>query len=379
MTATAVHRRAPATDLGLAAAVAAVVGTAVSADLAPGPAPGPLAYAFAAGFGALVLLRRRWPLVSLLVTAAALLVYYRLGLPPIGLAVPAAVALYSAAERGRTGWAAGTAAVLLVVSTAARVLEGDAPAFLVGYELPASVGLMAATVALGDAVRSRRGWQAELRRRSLAAEWEREREAAARVEQERVRIARDLHDLLAHTTTVISLHADVAREALHDDPAAAERALALVRRSCRDVAHELRATLGALRSGDADAPAGLDRLDELVEPVRAAGLDVAVVRRGEPVALPAVIDATAYRVVQEALSNVLRHAAATAVTVELDHRPDALLVEVRDDGRSAPVDGPSGYGLVGMRERLALLGGDLDVAHRPDGFAVRARLPRDGR
>src|SRR5262245_34839567 len=158
--------------------------------------------------------RRRWPVGVLLVTAAGLLVYYMLGYPPVGLAVPVAAALYSAAEAGRLRWAIGTAAGLVAVSTFFRIREGDDLAYLLGYEFAVTATLMAAVIALGEAVRSRRGWQAELRRQARAADLEREQETAHRVEQERLRIARDLHDVLAHTISIVSLHSDVAREAL---------------------------------------------------------------------------------------------------------------------------------------------------------------------
>ncbi|WP_197094041.1 sensor histidine kinase [Nonomuraea sp. SBT364] len=375
------ERRQQAADLGLAMVVLVVVGTAISANVGSAGAEPPLAaYGFGLLLSGLMFVRRRWPVATLVVTAAALLVYYVLSYPPVGLAVPVAAALYSAAEQGKLRWAAGTAVALLVISTTARTAHGDDPAYLYGFELATSVGLMAAVIALGDTVRSRRGWRAELDKQARAARAEREREAARRVGEERLRIARDLHDLLGHTISVISLHTDVAREALRDDPDAAERSLAVVRDACGDVVTELRASLRALRA-DAEPPdglapvPGLDRLEELVRPAREAGLEVAVSVRGTPVPLPAVADATAYRVVQEALVNVLKHADAGRVAVGLEYGADALLVRVRDDGKGAPgVDG--GWGIMGMRERVGLLGGGLRVSSRPpEGFEVEARVP----
>ncbi|MFB9903136.1 sensor histidine kinase [Allokutzneria oryzae] len=367
-------------DTGLGMLVLVAVGTAITANIGGPAAPGLPAYAFGALFGALMLVRRRWPVATLVISAVGLLAYYALSYPPIGLAVPVAAALFSAAEYGRLYWAVGTAVALLAISTGVRIAQGDDLSFMLGLEMPTSAALMATVIALGDSIRSRRGWRAELTRQARAAELEREREAARRVEQERVRIARDLHDLLAHTVSVISLHTDVARESLRDDPDTAERSLASARAACRDVGRELRATLHALREPDGtdDAPVpGLDRLDTLVGTATAAGLDVQVRTSGQPAPLPAISDATAYRVVQESLSNVLRHAGASTVRIELDYSEDTVLIRVTDNGRGAPDDDqPKGWGIVGMRERLALLGGDLRTRSRPGaGFVVEARIP----
>ncbi|MBB3049937.1 signal transduction histidine kinase [Prauserella isguenensis] len=375
-----------------------VVGTAVTANVGGDGTVSSPAYAFGALFGALMLLRRRFPVAVLVVTAVALLGYYMLSYPPIGLAVPVAAALYSAAECGRLYWACGTALALLVVSTAVRVVEGDDLSYVLGLETPTSATLMIAVIALGDSVRSRRGWRAELDRQAAAAALEQEAEAARRVEQERVRIARDLHDLLAHTVSVISLHTDVARETLHDDTATAERSLTAARTACRDAGRELRATVDALRNPDADsedtdsedtashdttagARPGLHRLGELVDTATVGGLHVDLRTTGAPRALPVVSDVTAYRVVQEALSNVLRHADASSAVVDVHYGDDAVTVRVSDDGRGASPATPSGgWGITGMHERLTLLGGTLRIRTEPgEGLDVTARIPlRDG-
>lgn len=369
-----------AVDTGLAALVLVIVGGAITADLgSPGAAPAPAAYAFGALFAALMFVRRRWPVATLVITAIGLLIYYWLQYPPIGLAAPVAAALFSAAEQGRTRWAIGTGLVLLTVSTTVRLGEGDDPAFVLGYEFASSAGLMAAVIAFGDSVRARRGWRAELSRQTQIAQAEKEREAAHRIEQERLRIARDLHDVLSHTVSVIALHTDVARETLRDDPGRAEQSLTAARSACSDVTGELRATMGALRN-DADEgklpTPGLHRLDDLTATAREAGLNVTVHTCGSPRLLPAIADAVAYRVVQESLSNVLRHAGARNVHIELEYRQDSLSLAVRDDGGGAPPGADTGWGILGMRERLALLGGSLTAASPADGgFVVRARVP----
>jgi signal transduction histidine kinase len=374
--------RMRAGDAVLGALVVVVLGVAVVADLdGRGVAPGPQAYLFVLGFGALVLWRRRWPVAVLLATAALLLLYYVLGNPSIGLAVPVAVALYSVAEYGRTRWAVGTALVLLAVSTIFRAREGDDLGLLLGYELASQAALMLAVVALGDAVRSRRRWRAELRRQAAAAAAEREREAAARVEQERLRIARELHDVLAHTLSVVTLHGNVAEEALADSPpdvSAARSAVAAVREAAGGASRELRATVGLLRAPDDDGPVpGLDQLDHLVGASAAAGLTVRVEGGDVPADVSAVVAATAYRIVQESLTNVLRHAHAAAATVRLERGPAELTVRISDDGRGGH-DGGTGYGLAGMRERATLLGGRLEAGPAERGWIVEAVLPLRG-
>ncbi len=376
--------RALILDLALGALVFGVLATAITADLGAGPAAPVAAYLFAMGLGALMLVRRRWPIGTLLVTAAALLVYYMLDYPPVGLAVPVAAALYSAAEAGRLRWAIGTAIGLVAVSTFFRVREGDDLAYLLGYEFAVTATLMAAVIALGDSIRSRRGWQAELRRQARAAELERDQEAARRVEQERLRIARDLHDVLAHTISIVSLHSDVAREALRVDPDAAQTALHAVRTATTDASRELRATLELLREPGAGAshepPAGLSRLDDLLRAAADGGVTVRLLITGDVPALPAVVDAAAHRVVQESITNVLRHAGAHTATVELHYAGDALTVRVTDDGLAGPAEQGAGYGIMGMRERVGLLGGALHAGHLPDGgFVVEASFPLPAR
>ena len=341
-----------------------------------------IAYAFAATFGALLLAGRAYPVPVLLTTAAGIVVYYVLDLPPIGLAAPTAAALYVAAERGRVRWAMGVAGCLLAVSVGVRLAEGDDAAIVLGLDLGAEAALMLAVIALGDAVRSRRALRAELARQAEAAEVERAREAARRVDAERVRIARELHDTLGHTMSVITLQAAVGEEALADGkPTDAQVALTAIGAAAARAMTELRATLGTLRrdTGAAEPAAGLDRLPALVDGVRRSGLPVEILVAGDTSALPAVVGATAYRLAQEALTNVLRHAGATHATVAVDATGAQLLIEIVDDGRGVPggraAVGP-GHGLRGMTERVTLLGGDVQVGNiEGGGFRVRACLP----
>lgn len=377
--------RIRARELGADVVIALIVFAALVAAIVArldGTEPGWPAYLFAFAMAAVLLLRRRFPVQVLVAAAVLLVVYHASGQPALPLALPVVVALYSAAERGRLRWAVGTAAMLVVVSTVARLLEGDSLAWLAGYDLVSQVGLMAATIALGDAVRSRRGWREQLRRQEAAAAAEREREATRRAEQERLRIARDLHDVLAHALSVVSLHSDVAREALEDtepDTVAAASSLSAVRQAARAATRELRATVGSLRSSPQPVP-GLDRLDELVRAAADGGLVVELLRDGDLQDVPAVVASTAYRIVQESLTNVRRHADARKVTVDVCDGRDALIIRISDDGTSSRVaaQGASGYGLLGMRERAGLLGGRVCAGPTESGWTVEAVLPFGG-
>lgn len=378
--------RAVAVDAGLAAAVMAVIAAAIAADLGPGRTPDLTAYAFAIGLGLLMLLRRQFPGLALIATAIGLLGYYVAGYPPIGLAVPVSAALYSAAERGRLWLAIGIAAALIVFSYAYRLAVGQSPAYLFGYEFAFTVALMAAATALGDSARGRHLLRDEAERQRREAAAQREREARTRVEAERLRIARDVHDVLAHAVVVVSLQADVATEAMADDPTAARQALATIRTAAGEANRQLRATVGLLqRPGDQEPRTpmgGLGDLDRLVRATVSSGPQVETHVEGEPRSLPLEVDTTAYRIIQESLTNSLRHADASRITIALRYGRDRLDVEVTDDGRGARgmecADGKDG-GLAGMRDRAALLGGTLSARNRREGgFAVRACLPTSG-
>jgi signal transduction histidine kinase len=198
-----------------------------------------------------------------------------------------------------------------------------------------------------------------------------------------VRISREIHDAVAHAVSVMVLQVGVVRTRLVDRPVEAD-VLTGVEKLGRQSVEELRALVGILRDESAAGPPApqpsLANLDDLLDGVRAAGLPVSLEVTGEPATLPRSLDVSAYRVAQEALSNVLRHAGTVATTVRLRHEADALTLEVEDEGGPGPgtprPDGAGGHGLVGMRERVGLFRGTLDAGPRPQGgFAVRARFP----
>lgn len=381
-----------AADCVLGAVVAVVVAVAIGADLGGHRAPDAPAYLFALCLGALMLVRRPFPVLVLVATGAGLIAYYSAGYPPIGLAIPVVAALYSAGEAGKVAWAAATALALLAVSTIYRLLVGQSPAYLLGYELASSVALMAGAIAFGYSMRARRLLYAQQRAQRARAALDREREGRRRVEQERLRIARDIHDILAHTIAVISVQANLASDTLPDDPQATRAALAAIRTASDEAAREMRSTLGLLGADPSSrSPTGsLRQLDTLARATSGSGLPVSIRVEGQPPRVPAAVDATAYRIVREALTNSLRHAQASHVEIVVRHEPGRLDVRVHDDGcgasseqaqrapEPAPTDVNGGWGIAGMRQRAALLGGSLDTGPSPDGgFVVHASLPLD--
>jgi signal transduction histidine kinase len=314
--------------------------------------------------------RRRAPLAVLLIVAGAAAVYAWLD-SRAELVVPLGVAAYSASVH-EDRWPA-IAAILLATIAATSVVALSAPEAIANW-VEALVGISTLAllpILLGRIVANRRRWI------------KREREEAARdaVAGERARIARELHDVVTHAMGVMVVQAGAGRRVLDRDRDKAAEAFRRIEESGRTGLVEMRRLLGIFRS-DADAPAllpqpGLERLDELVESMQGAGLHVDAVVEGMPRPLPPGADLTAYRVVQEALTNTLRHAEASHARILLRFLDETLEIEVADDGRGPPAQGiVPGRGLVGMRERLTLFGGSLETAGRADGgFVVKARVP----
>ncbi|MDA4893575.1 histidine kinase, partial [Streptomyces sp. MS2A] len=296
-----------------------------------------------------------------------------------GAAAAAVGALYSAAEQRRTGWAIGSGAVLLAVASYFRLDGSEPEAALNGYTFVTELALAAAAIALGVAVRLTR----EARERTaLIAELtaaEQAHAAEARMQEERMGMARDLHDTIGHTLSVAALHAGVAAEAT--DSGAARAAIAQARAAASEALQELRRTVKVLRADRTTDPApvlGLASADELFAAARAAGLRVDTDVAVPADALSPATDATAYRIVQESLTNVLRHAAASRAVVAARISEGELTLRITDDGRgAAPTSLRSGAGIRGMQERAALVGGTVTARPAPDGFVVEARLPLD--
>lgn len=376
-------RRWPAVvDTVVAAAVAAVVCVAIHIAHEPGShPPDPWAYFLGTGVGAVLLARRRHPLGVLAATAVLLFVYYTVEYPGIEPALPLAAALYTASTAGHLKWSAGVAVFFVGADLVVHGVRLGDPALPLLTNVVQDASLLIAVMLLGDALRSRRIRLAEAQARLEEAEARREREAAQRVTEERLRIAREVHDIIGHSISAITVHAGLAQDVLKNRPEAAEAALAVVRSTARDAMAELKATVGLLRGEGQDewAPAPtLNAVDDLAALTRQAGVEVAVTRHGTSRPLPGVVDASAYRVVQESLTNVVRHSGAKRAAVDIRYAPDELVIEVTDDGRgpSSSPSGPPGFGLTGMAERVSALGGRLEAGVGPDGgFRVCARLP----
>jgi signal transduction histidine kinase len=323
-----------------------------------------------------LLWRYRWPRAVVFGTAATVAVYLGAGYPYGPVLLTVAMACFAAVVTGhrRAAWAAlGTlwAAHVLVAHWLYRWLppSGDSAASW-GQEVVVATWVVA-VVALSELARARREqWARERAERAQAAR--------RRADEERLRIARELHDVLAHSISVINVQAGVGLALLDSDPEQARTALTTIKAASKEALGEVRQVLDTLRTpGDAPrAPApGLDRLPELVEAAADAGLTVRV--EGTAPRLPPGTDLAAFRIVQEALTNVVRHSGSRHARVRLAGEADALRLSVDDDGPATGADaGGSGNGLAGMRERAAALGGTIEAGPRPDGgFRVVAVLP----
>jgi len=242
-------------------------------------------------------------------------------------------------------------------------------------------GISLACWILGDSMRYRRGYYAALEDKAARLEAERHAEARFAAAAERARIARELHDVVAHHVSVMVVQADGAGYVLKTDPDRTAAALAAVSTTGRQALTELRRLLGVLRSADQHADLapvpGLDELRELLDQARAAGLEVTYTLTGTPRVLPEGAELAAYRLVQESLTNIRKHAGLSATAaVTLQYEPDGLIVQVTDDGMAAPTGDPAGHGLAGMRERIEMYGGTVTAGPLPGGgFRVRAWLP----
>jgi len=327
--------------------------------------------------------RRRYPLAVLGVTTFAYVAYELTRNPPALVIVAVLVGMYSLGtlvDRTRLAvWGGLFGGLVLLVSVPA-VTE---TVFLT--EVVRNLAMLLAAALLGDATRNRRAYIVEVEARAAEAERTREEEARRRVDEERLRIARELHDITAHSLSIVAVQSAAAAHVIDTDPAEAKRSLVAIRETSRSALQELRAMLGMLRgAGEPAAPLapapGLARLDDLVRQLVDAGLAVDVRADVDPADLQPFVDASAYRIVQEALTNVLRHAGPARVAVTLALAGGRLTIEVVDDGRTPAGATVEGHGIVGMRERAAALGGTFEAGPMAGGgWRVAAELPVAGR
>ncbi|MFW5419923.1 sensor histidine kinase [Nocardiopsis sp. CNT-189] len=375
--------RGPLIDVSLAVGVTALMllAAAASGDRPSRPLDGAAVGALAA-VGAWAAAARHAPRTALVGAALGYAVVMALDVPGFSPAPAVGVQLFTAALAGHRWWALGTAGSLVVLELPARILgAGPETPVEAAADMAQHGAILALLPLLAELVRGRRALREETARRLEAAERERRQRTAA----ERLRTARDLHDVLAHTVTVIGIHAGVAAHSIDGDPKQAKEAIEQVRAANREAMRDLRSTIRVLRASpggrEPEPPPGLSGLDDLIASARAAGVDAELEVRGDTEVLRPAAALTAYRVVQEAVTNALRHSGAASLRVEVAAEEDALLVAVADDGAGASAAGRpsegSGSGLPGMAERVEALGGAL--AYGPGdggrGWSVRARIP----
>jgi signal transduction histidine kinase len=343
--------------------------------------PAYLGYALLAAAGLALLFRRRRPLAVFAATAVISLVYYTAGYPDGPGWIALFIATYTVTAQGDGQRSVQLVGAALAVLAVVWLLEADLTPLNTAGWVFFRIGTAIMAVVLGDMLRARRVVAAEALERAERAERTREEEARRRVDAERLRIAREVHDTVAHAIGVINVQAGVTAHVLDRRPERARETPVTIERTSARALSDLRATLGVLRgAADGSAPApGLAQVEELTGLAREAGLDVKLEAGSPPRELPAAVDQAAYRIVQESITNAIRHAGPARVTVAIGYSPSDLELRVADDGRGPSGDGGaggSGRGIAGMRERAALLGGELTAGAGPDGaFQVWARLP----
>lgn len=345
--------------------IAAALGDHETEDLAP------LGYLLLAGSGAALVVRRRMPVAVLLVSGLC-----AVGYNAVGFEVPAVAYLFAVWAAVRLGHWVATLIVTIGVLAALPVAvmmspEGSSTgeAFVQARGVLEIAWLVAAAAA-GEALR-----QAE--QRAEAAERTREEVARLRANEERLRIARELHDSLTHQISIVKVQAEVAVHLARKRGDEVPKALLAIQQAGREATRELRATLATLRDDANSTGHGLDQLEELLRRVEGMGVTTTLtVNERQPV--PVVVDQTAYRIVQEALTNVARHAGVASAKVHIDYGPSVLTIRVDDDGKAmANAVVVPGLGMLGMRERVTALGGCLRAEPRDvGGFTVQAELPR---
>jgi signal transduction histidine kinase len=331
-----------------------------------------------AAAGTVLVWRHLYPRAVLACSTAAVVAYTLPGyVNGVALLLPA-VAMGTLATilpiRRSVVWAVGVTAILMAATYVNNPLGGTSG----GFDLvPANI---AVALFAGIAVSNRRAYMDSLQDRA-------ERDARRKIDEERLRIARELHDVVAHTMATINVQASAAAQLLRDRPEQAAESLAAIRAASKDGLRELRAILNVLRQADEPAdptqPApGLARLNALATGVRAAGLPLTVTVTGQPCELPAVTDLAAFRIIQEALTNTVRHAGPATATVSVRYGDADLGVEITDTGRGSAHEngnGGTGHGLRGMRERAAAAGGTIEIGPGPvGGFQVAAWFPLSG-
>jgi signal transduction histidine kinase len=390
-----VSRRDQLVDITVSGALTALVQFEVwhgaITQIGDGPVTGPKALltVVALGITAPLAIRRRWPLLAVTIVMVDFAAHTFLTDGPFGRAnlnlfeafVAFMLIVYSTAANttGRRTWiGAGIIVVAQLIGSLSAILSVG-----VGPQV-GSYFFYAVAWGLGKSIQHRSALSERLADRAAALEQTRDAEVELAVRDERSRMARELHDVVSHSVSLMTLQAGAARQALDIHPQRARQQLLGIESTGREAMVEMRRLLGLLREGP-DGPAlepqpSLRHLDLLVERMKEAGLPVSLCADEIPASMPRGVDLTAYRIVQEGLTNVLKHSKPTCVQVNIRVLEKAVEVEVDDDGTSHPVPpGSHGHGLIGMRERVAVYGGQLDAGPGPErGFRLKARIPFEG-
>jgi signal transduction histidine kinase len=329
--------------------------------------------------------RSRWPLAVYAATLTVAVLAIGLASPTGAISLPVMIAIYTIAQvqpRRRSVALALLAGIALALARGLLQYRGWSDA-----RTAVEPALALAALFLGWALASHRAYIAEIEARAVQAERTRKEEARRQVDAERLRIARELHDVLAHGIATINVQAGVAVHVIDERPEHAIEALRTIKATSRAALQELRGILGVLREPGEEEPReptpGLGQLDHLIDAARHAGVPTDLAISGRRRHLPATVDLAAYRIVQESLTNVLRHAGSTTAVVAISYAADQMTISVDDHGSAAAsvsshTSPPraSGYGILGMRERAHALGGELEAGPLASGgFRVRARLP----
>jgi signal transduction histidine kinase len=376
------HRQQGVLDVVLAAAITVMVIVDLSSPAdAPGVRPTDVWAVLLSLLQTIPLaFRRRAPLPTFLLIVTGVCVYYAMGYEVTDGTLATFVGVYTVAaheNQRRSLFALGVLAAAMTWYWVFRAEPYDPTT-------PIWIGILAVlSWSLGEYVKARRAYTTQVETLAQRLDQARELEARQAVWQERARLARELHDLIGHTVNLMVIQAGAGRRTVSSDPAVAERAFKTIESTGREALDELDRLLGVLRTEE-DGPdlpplPGLDQVQALADRFQDSGLAVEVSIEGQQVSLPRSLDQSAYRIIQEALTNALRHAGGAIAHVVVRYRDHQLELEVADDGRQTP--GPreqagGGRGLIGIRERVAMFGGDLDAGPRPGGgFVVRCRFP----
>ncbi|MFI6317670.1 sensor histidine kinase [Nonomuraea sp. NPDC050556] len=355
------------------------VALAVTQAFLSARSPVAVAYLLAVLSTAPLVLRRRYPVTVLAVITAAQIGCGLAGYPEGFQTLPVLLSLYSVAAHRPPGYRDGVLAAVLSASIVLPDFAGSALGFASVKSLIENALQLGGAWAIGEMVRSRRLRHLDMVEHARHLEIEREEKALRAVAEERVRIAAELHDVVAHHLSVISIQAGAGGRHVASEPDTARAAFATIGDTTRDALAELRSMLSVLMpaADDSYAPRpGLAQLDTLLERSRRSGLSIRRTTHGEERPLPPGVDRCVYRIAQESLTNVLKHAPQAEVTLTLTYHPDAVTLQVGNSGPAAAQRGADGHGLIGMRERAALHGGTLVAGPREDGgFSVSAHLP----